>query len=313
MRSKSRNAALVLLLGALISSGCGGADREAHLERQEGQIVRVEDIVLTEEHLENLLPEGERIPFTIEEKAQFVQRWVDTEILYHEAIRRGLRGDPRIRARLRSLEQEFLADHVTFLELRERTAVTEEEIEEYFRAHEREYMYEYRVSHILVNTLEEAEEVKELLKTRSFLWVANRYSVDPVAKRGGDLGYLTKGNMIPEFENVIFDMKPGELSGIVKSDFGYHIIKLIGSRESLVKVDLVDVREQIMNMLLVEKWERSYRDFIDSLKVLTDIEYYERAFEPGTDVEAGDSLRMPEKADSVESATDTIRPGGGGS
>jgi len=198
-----------------------------------------------------------------------------------EALQRGIDGDPRVRERLRTLEQEFLADHLTFLELRDRTAVTEEEIENYFETHEREYRYEYRVSHILVSTLEEAQEVKELLERNSFAWVANRHSIDPVARRGGDLGYLSKGNMIPEFENVIFDMEPGEVSDVVKSDFGYHIIKLVGMRESLVTVDMEDVRAQIVNMLIMEKREKAYEDFLRSIREEADIEYYDRSYMTG--------------------------------
>lgn len=294
----------MLLFATAAFASCERAEEKQEPERVAGQIVRVGETVLAEVDLENLLPEGERIPFTTEEKKRFVQRWVDAEVLYQEAARRGLKDDPRIQARLRSLEQEFLADHLTFLELRERTTVTDEEVMEYFREHEEEYRYEYKVSHILVNTLEEAEEVKDLLNRNSFSWVANRYSIDPVARRGGNLGYLTKGNMIPEFEKVIFDMEPGEVSDIVKSDFGYHIIKLIGARESLVQVGLGDVREQIMNNLMIEKRKKAYGDFLDALRSVADIEYYEQAYttdsvtESGVDTagsgEQGDTARVEE-------------------
>ena len=177
---------LAILLSMLVAGSVGCGERRAKEEpiAADGAIVRVGEAVLTEEMLENLLPEGERMSVASEEKRRFVQRWVDTEVLYQEALRRGLRDDPRILSRLRSLEQEFLADHLTFLELRERTAVTEEEIEGYFREHEKEYRYEYRVSHILVNTIEEAENVVEMLEKNSFAWVANSYSIDPVARRG---------------------------------------------------------------------------------------------------------------------------------
>ena len=261
--------------------GCGGDVEKQPRDLRGGEIVRVGTSILTEADLENLLPEGEKIPFSPEEKRAFVSRWVETEILFQGAIRRGLMNDPRIQARLRSLEQEYLADHLVYLELRDKTRVTEEEVEEYYRAHEREYVFEYRVSHILVNTLDDAEQVRELLGTRSFSWVANRHSVDPVAKRGGDLGYLTKGNMIPEFETVIFDMKPNEVSDVVKSDFGYHFIKLVGMREALVKVDLADVRAQIMNALMIEKREHVYEEFLVELKSTADIEYYDRVYSPG--------------------------------
>jgi parvulin-like peptidyl-prolyl isomerase len=132
-----------------------------------------------------------------------------------------------------------------------------------------------------VNSAEEAEQVKELLKTKSFTWVANRYSVDPVAKRGGDLGYLTKGNMIPELEEIIFDMKPGEMSGIIQSDFGYHIFKLEDVREALVAVGLDDLREQIMNTIMLEKRKKAYGEFLDSLRVSAKIDYRDRSYTPG--------------------------------
>jgi peptidyl-prolyl cis-trans isomerase C len=281
--------AITLLFIVVLSVGCGREEAERSPAVNGSKIVRVGDAVLTVETLENLLPEADRIPFTMNEKRLYVRRWIETEIFYQEALRRGFNGDPRVRARLRSLEQEFLADHLTFIELRERTTVTEEEIEGYFDAHEKEYLYEYRVRHILVGTMEEAEKVVELLERNSFPWVANRYSTDPVARRGGDLGYLTKGNMIPEFEQVIFDMVPGEVSGIVRSDFGYHIIMLVGSRESLVEVNYADVREQIMNMLLIEKREKAFDDLTAALRRGADIEYYDTSYEPDSIQALGDS------------------------
>ncbi|MCK4237173.1 MAG: peptidylprolyl isomerase [Candidatus Krumholzibacteria bacterium] len=291
----ARETVSLLLLVMFAFGGCEKKKKEQIPETQATGIVRVGDIILTGEDLENILPESERIPFTIEEKKVVVDRWVDQEIIYQEAVRRGYKNDPRIRARLRSLEQEFLADHLVYIELRNRTRVSEEEIEKYFNEHKREYLYEYRVSHIMVNTLEEAENVEELLGKRSFIWVANRYSVDPVARNGGDLGYLTKGNMIPEFENAIFDLKSGGTSDIIKSDFGYHIIKLIGMRESLNRVGLEDVREQIMNALMIEKRENSYREFLESLRSSADVEYIDNAYGPGPAQEAKtDSLELEE-------------------
>ncbi len=291
------------VLGAIcvMIPGCGRDDGESGVDVPEGAIVRVDHVVFSESQLECLLPEGEQLPFTAGEKKRFIQRWVDTEALYQIALRRGIQNDPRIRARLRSLEQGFLADHLVFLELRERTEVTDDEIESHFNAHRREYLYEYRVSHILVNTLEEAEKLKKLLGTKSFAWVANRHSIDPVARRGGDLGYLTKGNMIPEFENVIFTMKAGEVSDIVKSGFGYHFIKLVGTRESGVKVRLDDVREHIMNLLMIEKREKAYQELIESIRGDANIEYFDSTYAPGP---ANDELPEEHDGDGEYGETD---------
>jgi peptidyl-prolyl cis-trans isomerase C len=275
----AREANILFLLVLFAVGGCEKGNEPGNVPGERaGEIVRVGDAVLTGDDLNKLVPEDEQIPLTMEERREFVRRWVDTEILRQEAIRRGLKADPYVEARLRELEQQFLADYLVFTELRKRTAVTEEEVEGYYAAHEREYMNEYRVSQILVGTPEEAERVIELLKTRSWAWVANRYSIDASAKRGGDLGYLTKGNMIPELEAIIFDLKPNDITGGIKSDFGYHIFRLDDVREALVAVGLDDVREQIMNTLMLEKRNRAYREFIDSLKASADIKYKDETY-----------------------------------
>jgi hypothetical protein len=276
-----RKALFAAVAALLLSAGCGEGDVEGDSALPPDAVVRVGDEVLTESHLEILLPAGEKTPYSASEKAAWVEQWVEMELLYREAVRRGLHNDPRVRARLERLEREFLSDHLTFLELRERIEVSEAEIEEYFDEHRGHYANEYRVSHIMVNTREEAENVLELLEKRSFTWVANRHSVDPVARRGGDLGYLTKGNMIPAFETVIFDMKPGEVSGIVQSEFGYHIIRLVGTREAQVKVELADVRERIMNQLVMARRDKAYRELIDRLYETTEVEYFGGGYGPG--------------------------------
>jgi parvulin-like peptidyl-prolyl isomerase len=291
----------MLLLALVVASGCGkGKEQAKEPGTGTGEIVRVGAAVLKGEDIKALVPQDEPIPLTIDERRGFVRRWIDTEILYQEAIRRGLKNDARVEARLRELEHEFLADYLLFDELRKRTRVSEEEIEAYFSAHEPEYLNEYRVSQILVSTPEEAEQALDLLKTKSFAWVANRYSIDPVAKRGGDLGYLTKGNMIPALEAVIFGMKPGEVSGIIHSDFGYHIFKLEDVREALVAVGLDDVREEIMNTLMLEKRRKAYDAFVDSLRASTKIVYRDQAYAPEAATEpAVDTAGTAEDADTM--------------
>ena len=268
-----RKVLFVSLIPLLLVEGCGGGTARDETVIPPDAIVRVDGKVLTEARLETLLPAGEKMPFSDSEKADWVRQWVEMELLCGEAVRRGLHNDPRIKARLESLEREYLADHLAFLELRERIEVTEEEIEKHFEDLRDQYIHEYRVSHIMVNTHEEALQVLDLLKKKGFAWVANRYSVDPVARRGGDLGYLTKGNMIPAFETVIFDMEPGEVSGIVRSEFGFHIIKLIGKREAQVKVELADVREKILNGLVMRRREAAYRELIERLRERAEVEY----------------------------------------
>ncbi len=86
---------------------------------------------------------------------------------------------------------------------------------------------EVRARHILVATEDEAKEVKaELDKGADFAELAKKKSKDPGASDGGDLGFFTKDQMVPEFSAVAFSLEPGKISDPVKSQFGWHIIKV---------------------------------------------------------------------------------------
>jgi peptidyl-prolyl cis-trans isomerase C len=83
-----------------------------------------------------------------------------------------------------------------------------------------------RCAHILVKSEATAKEVLEKLnKGESFGKLAETYSIDGSRKRGGDLGMFPRGVMVKEFENAAFSLEKGQVSGIVKTQFGYHIIK----------------------------------------------------------------------------------------
>ena len=86
---------------------------------------------------------------------------------------------------------------------------------------------EIRASHILVETKEEAEKLRnEILEGKDFEDVAALMSMCPSGANGGDLGYFSKGMMVKPFEDACFSMKVGNLSEPVQTQFGWHLIKL---------------------------------------------------------------------------------------
>ncbi|MFQ5975844.1 MAG: peptidylprolyl isomerase [Candidatus Hydrothermarchaeales archaeon] len=88
-------------------------------------------------------------------------------------------------------------------------------------------MTKIRASHILVEKHSEAVAlIEEIKKGESFAELARKHSICPSRKRGGDLGFFGHGQMVKEFERAAFKLKKGEVSDIVKTKFGYHIIKL---------------------------------------------------------------------------------------
>jgi len=81
-------------------------------------------------------------------------------------------------------------------------------------------------AHILVEKLSLAQELKtRIVKGESFANLAKQYSIDVSKKRGGDLGYFSRGMMVLEFEKAAFSLEKGQVSDIVKTQFGYHVIK----------------------------------------------------------------------------------------
>jgi len=87
---------------------------------------------------------------------------------------------------------------------------------------------EIRVSHILVGSKEQATEILQKCKAGAdFAYMAEKYSKCPSGKKGGDLGFFGRGKMVPKFENAAFNLQVGEISDIVPTQFGFHIIKRI--------------------------------------------------------------------------------------
>ncbi len=88
-----------------------------------------------------------------------------------------------------------------------------------------------RASHILVKTEEQANQIlKRLADGEPFDKVARRFSSCPSGKSGGDLGWFGKGMMVPEFEKAAFDGEVGKVIGPVKTQFGYHVIRVTGKK-----------------------------------------------------------------------------------
>ncbi len=132
--------------------------------------------------------------------------------------------------------------------------VTDDKVKEYYEQN-KQYMgtpEQVRASHILVASEKEAEDIlKELKQGADFATLAKEKSTDPGSKEnGGDLNFFGRGQMVPEFEEAAFALKKGELSGIVKTMHGFHIIKLTDRKEAETptyeeKKD--ELKEQLVN------------------------------------------------------------------
>jgi peptidyl-prolyl cis-trans isomerase C len=133
---------------------------------------------------------------------------------------------------------------------------------------------EYNASHVLVEDEAKANELlAEIEGGADFAEVAKENSIDGSAENGGDLGWFGKGRMVPEFENTVTSMETGEVAGPVQTEFGWHIIKLVETRESSPPT-LEEVRPQIEDQIR----QQQVQEHIASLREGATIE------QPETDV-----------------------------
>ncbi len=180
------------------------------------------------------------------------------EVLNQAGIRSGLHQTKAIKDRVSELTKELVINEMVNTIIREK--VTEPAMKAYYQKNKTDFG-EVRASHILVKTEEEAKDVKKKLDGgTSFETLAKEVSIDPAsAARGGDLGFFTRDRMVSTFADAAFAMKKDEVSGPVKSQFGYHIIHKKESRppgeyETLTPAQLQALRGTMIN------WE------IDQLK-----------------------------------------------
>ena len=140
-----------------------------------------------------------------------------------------------------------------------------------------------KASHILITVKADADQAtkdealkkiksiqEKIKKGEDFAALAKEYSQGPSNVRGGDLGYFIRGQMVKPFEDAAFSLKPGEVSDVVETQFGYHLIKVIDKKpESTVSFD--EIKPKLLEFLKKQEMEKAMDAYIDNLKKDADI------------------------------------------
>lgn len=216
----------------------------------------------------NSLNPQQAMQFNSEEgKKQLIQELVSQELFYLDAVKRGLDKDETYIQESKRMQDNILKQFAIHSLLKD-IKVTEGELLDYYNEHKDMFKEpkSVKASHILVEDEAKAEEIaKEISDGLAFEEAATKYSNCPSNAQGGDLGYFTKGRMVPEFEAAAFDMKAGEVSAPVKTQFGYHIIKVVDKKEESVKA-FDEVKNQLSQQLIAMKQQETYLNRVDELK-----------------------------------------------
>lgn len=202
-------------------------------------------------------------------KEKFLDEIIKKEILYQEALKRGLDKSPDFSRKLEEFKKLTLASQLLEKDVMSKNKVTEQEVKDYYNKHKDDFTTtsQIRASHILVKTEAEANNVlARLKKGEKFEEIAKKESLDTAsAKNGGDIGFFARGQLVPEFEKAAASLKVGELSGPVKTPYGYHIIKVTDRKAGPV-VEFDRVKDVIFQRLSGERQKEAFDRYIAELR-----------------------------------------------
>jgi peptidyl-prolyl cis-trans isomerase C len=261
----------VLLTAALLACSQKQADQKAGQKADVLAKVGAVSITLDDYYSDlQALPEYAKQMFQDEQgREKFLDEVVKKEILYQQALKQGIDKDPKFARQVENFKKLTLISDLLQKEIMDKAKVSEKDAKEYYDKHKQEFAAttQIRASHILVKTEAEAEKaLARLKKGEKFEKVAKEVSLDkPSAANGGDLGYFSRGQMVPEFERAAAGLKVGETSGPVKTSFGYHIIKVTDKKTGPV-IEFDRVKDVIMQRLSAEKQKEAFDSYVTELK-----------------------------------------------
>lgn len=227
-----------------------------------GEVANVNGVSITTEQFEKrmsrLTGEGQGNFNTFEGKKELLDILVAREVLNQVGKGLGLDKTKAVRDRIEEIQKELVINEVVNQIAKEK--VTPAGMKAYY-VKNRDDFREVHANHILLKTEEEAKEIKKKLDAGAdFAALAKEASTDPAsASSGGDLGFFTKDRMVKPFSDAAFSMKNDEIRGPVQSAFGFHLIKVVGSRDPKNFDELSQAQLQNLRGVMIN-WE------IDQLK-----------------------------------------------
>ena len=203
-------------------------------------------------------------------RAAVLEELINQKLLLLDAVRNLYEREPAFKEQLARVKDELLVNYAVNKAVAD-VRVTDDDAKTFFEQHPEQFVSGEQVSasHILVESEDQANELLSKIRAGelTFEQAAEQYSKCPSSHNGGNLGEFGRGQMVPEFDQACFSMEVGELSAPVKTQFGYHLIRLDG-KKAAEPMHFGDVREQLVRQLTMEKQQAAFRSKINQLKIL---------------------------------------------
>ena len=258
------------------------------LAKVNGAEIRASDVALAEEELGPSLAQMD--PAT--KKENVLSFLIDMKIVSKEAEDKKIADRDDFKTRLAFARNRLLMDNLLAVE--GKAATTDENMKKVYEEAAKQITGEQEVHarHILVETEDQAKKVAEdLKKGADFAELAKKESKDPGASDGGDLGFFTKDQMVPEFSAVAFALEPGKISDPVKTQFGWHVIK-VEEKRTRKAPDFEQVKPQIETYVV----RKAQADYVAKLRTAAKVERLDKPEDAKPDAaKPADSKMAPAK------------------
>jgi len=291
-----------------LSAGCGLKDKVSEedevLATVDGSVVTLSEYKAGLEKLKTQLPKGDTLdPEGVQTlKMNLLNQLIEKKLLITEANKLGITvSDTEINEQInkivgeypdsdtfnsrmkeenidivswkKEIEYQIMLDKLVKTVAGSDITVTPDEVKKFYDDHLDLYNSPTRVRalQIMLETKEQAQTILDEIKGGTdFSELAKTYSISPDSEKGGDLGFFSENEMPPSF-SVVFTMKPGDLSDVVESEYGFHLFKVIDRREAKM-LTLEEARPEIEEKLKRIKSEEKYGEWFDQIRKRTKIE-----------------------------------------
>ncbi|HOV90961.1 MAG TPA: peptidylprolyl isomerase [Syntrophorhabdaceae bacterium] len=258
---------IVVLFAVAFLFSCSKTDSSKVLATIDNEKITIDEF---NKDLDKIPVNMKMIVATQSGKKNYLEKLIIKKLLMREAKKENIEKDKEFQDRLSEIKDQLILESLLKKKINLDSQITEDDMKKYYEKNKETFKREREINtrHILLNSEEEARQIKEkLAKGEDFAELARKYSIDPSAKaNGGEIGFHPKGSLLPEYEDAAFKLtKVGQTSGIVKTKFGYHIIKLEGIKPpSYVSFD--EVKDFIKQKLAQEKQTQALEKYITNLK-----------------------------------------------
>jgi len=232
-------------------------------------IAHVGQAQLTMDELKTSVPlmEDEKLNRLLVER--YVQRWLEGELIYQQAIKEKINRQPAVQQQLQKMQKEYIVSTYLSDHIDRQIQVNEDELQDYYRQNQDEFKAEedlFQVNLILVTTLPQARELHHrLLNGEEFAAVAQSQSIDHTGSQGGKLGYVPLRRLSPLLAAAVGKLSVNELSRPIKSELGYSIVRVQAILKKGQVQPLELVREIAMQRMRAKKQEIMYQKLITHL------------------------------------------------